>query len=163
MGSVAALDDDAADTIDRPAETRADRGPHGVGVFLVAVDLPRPPVGGVRLEERLKDGRSILEDGQFLEDLRVDLVQQLLLRGQHDFLALQLGAREGLDPQAFRGLPGVPLSDLEELRSFAPGTLQDPIALRERGGADLLYLGASSPEDVLDDRFEPHADRCRPL
>src|SRR5438128_10754169 len=143
MGSVAALDDDAADTIDRPAETRADRSPHGVGVFLVAVDLSRPPVGGVRLEERLKDGRSILTDAQFLEDLRVDLVQQLLRRGQHDFLALKLGAREGLDPEAFRGLPRVPLSDLEELRSFAPGTLQDPIARRELGVADLRDIGAT--------------------
>src|SRR5207249_12049029 len=66
------------------------------GVFLVAVDLPGPPIASVRLEERLQDGRSVLEDGQFLEDLRVHLIQELFLCGKHDFLALELGPREGL-------------------------------------------------------------------
>src|SRR2546422_4003068 len=74
-------------------------------------------------EERLQDGRSILEDGQFPKDFRVDLIQELLFSGKYDFLPLELGAREGLDPQAFRGLLGFLLSDLQELRPLSLGIL----------------------------------------
>src|SRR3989475_12367708 len=87
-GPVTAIEYEPPYAADRPAETGPDRGTDRVGVFLFAVDLPRPPIGGVRFEERLQDGRSILEDGQFPKDFRVDLIQELLFSGKYDFLAL---------------------------------------------------------------------------
>src|SRR5712692_2946080 len=159
--SVRTFDHDPSDAFDRPREMGTDDGPDDVGVPRVAIDLPVLPLLGVRLEESAKQVSAFSESRQPFQDRGIDLVQEFLLGRQDHLLALEFRAGEGLDPRPLRGFAGLLLPLGAELRSLRPRVREDPLSLGHRRTADLLGLGASLCEDVLDHLFESHVDRGR--
>src|SRR3990172_3132673 len=96
------------------------------------------------------------ERRQPLQDGRVHPVEELLLCGEDDLLALELRAGEVLDPMALCVRPSCLLPLEPQLPALRAGVLEHPLALRVRGLADLPGLRPSTGEDFLDDSFEPH-------
>src|SRR5947208_10248624 len=119
-GPLRVIDHDAADALDRAAEVLADDGAGRVRVMGVAVDLSISPFLRVRLEEGPQQALTLGKARELLKDGGIDLVEELLLGGEDDFLALEFRPRERLNSQTLRSLPAFLLPLREQLRCFLP-------------------------------------------
>src|SRR5207249_1252414 len=123
------MDHDSPDAVDRPGETLAHDRSHPIRVVRVAVYLPVPPPLFVRPKEGLDQALALSEVGQLVQDRGVDLIEEFLLRGQDDLLALQFRTGQGLDPRSLRGALRLLLPLREQLRSFGTRVLENPLSL----------------------------------
>src|SRR5437016_12518750 len=96
----------------------------------------------MRLEEGPQQALTLGKARELLQDGGIDLVEELLLGGEEDCLALEFRPRERLDSETLGGLPPFLLPLGERLRPCRPRVSEGSLAFAPCGAVDGLDVCA---------------------